>query len=75
MSKVRIALRCALYRVRERENREKMSRELMTMDMTVRVSDGHDPTCSDVRLCDVVSMSIYYCYCYNPLKVTQKINK
>ena len=30
----------------------------MTMDMTVRVSDGHDPTCSDVRLCDVVSMSM-----------------
>ena len=33
---------------------KKMSSELVTMDMTVRVSDGHD----DVRLCDDVSMSM-----------------
>ena len=33
---------------------KKMSSELVTMDMTVRVSDVHD----DVLLCDDVSMSM-----------------
>ena len=44
MSKIRTALRNALYCVRERENckEKKTSSELVTMDMTVRVSDGHD---------------------------------
>ena len=43
MSKIRTALRNALYCVRERKIvRKKMSSELVTMDMTARVSDGHD---------------------------------
>ena len=59
MSKIQTALRNALYCVRERENCEKMSSELVTMDMTVRVSDGHDRyVVMSTRLCDVVSTSM-----------------